>query len=175
MADNEKLDNQRLKNFKNKGRDLEVKVVLDDRRRVPPLLASALALCFAASFDSWLPCDVVSNSFYRKLCAESLGRGACIQRLLKTTGGLGSEFAGYNPAALVMKHVRGASPSSPRPCGKHASPVLAHSRPGLVNPDPSFLNSKCGLVLNHPPIDFINLLSNENDSAASVILVLQCC
>lgn len=24
MADNEKLDNQRLKNFKNKGRDLEV-------------------------------------------------------------------------------------------------------------------------------------------------------
>ena len=25
MADNEKLDNQRLKNFKNKGRDLEVK------------------------------------------------------------------------------------------------------------------------------------------------------
>lgn len=28
MADNEKLDNQRLKNFKNKGRDLEVKVVL---------------------------------------------------------------------------------------------------------------------------------------------------
>lgn len=27
MADNEKLDNQRLKNFKNKGRDLEVKVV----------------------------------------------------------------------------------------------------------------------------------------------------
>lgn len=26
MADNEKLDNQRLKNFKNKGRDLEVKV-----------------------------------------------------------------------------------------------------------------------------------------------------
>lgn len=31
MADNEKLDNQRLKNFKNKGRDLEVKVVLDWR------------------------------------------------------------------------------------------------------------------------------------------------
>lgn len=28
MADNEKLDNQRLKNFKNKGRDLEVKLVL---------------------------------------------------------------------------------------------------------------------------------------------------
>lgn len=27
MADNEKLDNQRLKNFKNKGRDLEVKVM----------------------------------------------------------------------------------------------------------------------------------------------------
>lgn len=27
MADNEKLDNQRLKNFKNKGRDLEVKVI----------------------------------------------------------------------------------------------------------------------------------------------------
>lgn len=26
MADNEKLDNQRLKNFKNKGRDLEVKL-----------------------------------------------------------------------------------------------------------------------------------------------------
>lgn len=25
MADNEKLDNQRLKNFKNKGRDLEVR------------------------------------------------------------------------------------------------------------------------------------------------------
>ena len=29
MADNEKLDNQRLKNFKNKGRDLEVKYRLD--------------------------------------------------------------------------------------------------------------------------------------------------
>ena len=26
MADNEKLDNQRLKNFKNKGRDLEVRL-----------------------------------------------------------------------------------------------------------------------------------------------------
>lgn len=37
MADNEKLDNQRLKNFKNKGRDLEVKVEqigVEDRRSV---------------------------------------------------------------------------------------------------------------------------------------------
>lgn len=30
MADNEKLDNQRLKNFKNKGRDLEVKLGVAD-------------------------------------------------------------------------------------------------------------------------------------------------
>lgn len=30
MADNEKLDNQRLKNFKNKGRDLEVKLTQID-------------------------------------------------------------------------------------------------------------------------------------------------
>lgn len=34
MADNEKLDNQRLKNFKNKGRDLEVK-----RKRGSPFFA----------------------------------------------------------------------------------------------------------------------------------------
>lgn len=35
MADSEKLDNQRLKNFKNKGRDLEVKVprIASARRR----------------------------------------------------------------------------------------------------------------------------------------------
>lgn len=51
MADSEKLDNQRLKNFKNKGRDLEVKV--------PPIGAAAAP--FTASFTLWLPCDVVSN------------------------------------------------------------------------------------------------------------------
>lgn len=43
MADNEKLDNQRLKNFKNKGRDLEVKVT---QIRVEDLLfSSAPPLC----------------------------------------------------------------------------------------------------------------------------------
>lgn len=49
MADNEKLDNQRLKNFKNKGRDLEVKVVFNLAVN-NLLLAEALALCSAASF-----------------------------------------------------------------------------------------------------------------------------
>lgn len=43
MADNEKLDNQRLKNFKNKGRDLEVK-----RRRA----ASCAAVLFGVLCDS---------------------------------------------------------------------------------------------------------------------------
>lgn len=40
MADSEKLDNQRLKNFKNKGRDLEVKVPrigVEDRLSSAPL------------------------------------------------------------------------------------------------------------------------------------------
>lgn len=44
MADNEKLDNQRLKNFKNKGRDLEVGTPFL-RRRVrssPPLAPKRL-------------------------------------------------------------------------------------------------------------------------------------
>lgn len=58
MADSEKLDNQRLKNFKNKGRDLEVKVprIACLRRRFTASFAP-----FAASFAPWLPCDVVSN------------------------------------------------------------------------------------------------------------------
>lgn len=43
MADNEKLDNQRLKNFKNKGRDLEVKV--PQIRVEEPLFSSAPPLC----------------------------------------------------------------------------------------------------------------------------------
>lgn len=43
MADNEKLDNQRLKNFKNKGRDLEVKVMQIGVEDL--LLSSALPLC----------------------------------------------------------------------------------------------------------------------------------
>lgn len=43
MADNEKLDNQRLKNFKNKGRDLEVKVA-----RIGT--AAAFAASFAPGF-----------------------------------------------------------------------------------------------------------------------------
>lgn len=42
MADNEKLDNQRLKNFKNKGRDLEVKVT---QIGVDGLFSSAPPLC----------------------------------------------------------------------------------------------------------------------------------
>lgn len=71
MADNEKLDNQRLKNFKNKGRDLEVKVV---QIGVEDLIGSAAAR-FAASFASWLPCDVVSNFHHRELCSESLDQG----------------------------------------------------------------------------------------------------
>ncbi|KAF0030373.1 hypothetical protein F2P81_017104 [Scophthalmus maximus] len=58
MADSEKLDNQRLKNFKNKGRDLEVQVVHIWRRRRRPLFLAAAAAPFAASFASWLPCDV---------------------------------------------------------------------------------------------------------------------
>lgn len=42
MADNDKLDNQRLKNFKNKGRDLEVVTVRLPRRalRPPPYTGS---------------------------------------------------------------------------------------------------------------------------------------
>ena len=36
MADNEKLDNQRLKNFKNKGRDLEVKCASSGRGGAAP-------------------------------------------------------------------------------------------------------------------------------------------
>lgn len=45
MADNEKLDNQRLKNFKNKGRDVEVKVVriAIESLSSAPLLCSRLA------------------------------------------------------------------------------------------------------------------------------------
>lgn len=55
MADNEKLDNQRLKNFKNKGRDLEVKV---ETRSVSRLRGQP----FASSF----PCDVVSNFHHHR-------------------------------------------------------------------------------------------------------------
>jgi len=43
MADNEKLDNQRLKNFKNKGRDLEVKCLVGSCRGAAPFLEAAAA------------------------------------------------------------------------------------------------------------------------------------
>lgn len=49
MADNEKLDNQRLKNFKNKGRDLEVKVMqigVEDLLFSSPLCSPASPLGF---------------------------------------------------------------------------------------------------------------------------------
>lgn len=49
MADNEKLDNQRLKNFKNKGRDLEVKQFTGWRR------AARIFLPHHSSRRPWLP------------------------------------------------------------------------------------------------------------------------
>lgn len=68
MADNEKLDNQRLKNFKNKGRDLEVKVGLIG---VEELLFSTASLLFASSFAAPFPCDVVSNFHRGELCTPA--------------------------------------------------------------------------------------------------------
>lgn len=108
------------------------------------LLGWALALCFAASFASWLPCDVVSNFFYQVLCDESLGRGlhvALIEDYCHSFGSLQSEFIVYNHAA-VLRWLRNMSEKLvrvrlllvvPRPYGKHVSPIQAHSQPGLFN------------------------------------------
>lgn len=62
MADNEKLDNQRLKNFKNKGRDLEV-MCFHSRWEVS-FLSFALFCCFG------FRCDVVCNFQDLELCSQ---------------------------------------------------------------------------------------------------------
>lgn len=119
MADNEKLDNQRLKNFKNKGRDLEVKVVpigvedLSFPQRPPLCLPPAS-----------LPCDVVSNFYRWELCTQSPGQGLYIKLILNIWPGPDDSLSGLtgfvNPwAALAIKRVRNASLSS------SASPLLA--------------------------------------------------
>lgn len=80
MADSEKLDNQRLKNFKNKGRDLEVKVLpigVD-------LRFGAAAAPFTASFAPWLPCDVVSN-FHGNFALKA-SAGAFVDRQFDIVG-----------------------------------------------------------------------------------------
>lgn len=61
MADNEKLDNQRLKNFKNKGRDLEVKYTdsVDGSLFICAILLLGAALC-----------DVVCNFQDLELCTQ---------------------------------------------------------------------------------------------------------
>lgn len=50
MADNEKLDNQRLKNFKNKGRDLEVTAAAPRGRGRPAMAAGGRRGRRVASF-----------------------------------------------------------------------------------------------------------------------------
>lgn len=121
MADNEKLDNQRLKNFKNKGRDLEVKVVPIG---VEDLSFTASAALFASSFAAPLPCDVVSNFYRWELCTQSPGQGLYIKLILNIWPGPDDSLSGLtgfvNPwAALAIKRVRNASQSS------SASPLLA--------------------------------------------------
>lgn len=91
MADNEKLDNQRLKNFKNKGRDLEVKVVLNRRWRVFSLprhwrSVSPLALPPGFLVTSFLISTI--GNFVTKASAKAFA-----YRLLKVTGIL---WAVYN-------------------------------------------------------------------------------
>lgn len=76
MADNEKLDNQRLKNFKNKGRDLEVKVA---KICVLAFVCTAAALSLAPR----LRCDVVSNLHHGQLCCQKLARAFRNQCLLE--------------------------------------------------------------------------------------------
>lgn len=117
MADNEKLDNQRLKNFKNKGRDLEVKVT---QIRVEDLLFLGTVALFAASFAPWLPCDVVSNFHRRELCTLSFGQG--LLRSEYKISALGCVICPlvhlallHHETVLVMKHVREASQSSSPP------------------------------------------------------------
>lgn len=74
MADSEKLDNQRLKNFKNKGRDLEVKVVRicgeDVLFSSPPP-----ALCSRPASPPGFPVTSFLISTIGELCAQSLGQG----------------------------------------------------------------------------------------------------
>uniref|UniRef100_A0A8P4KEA4 Importin subunit alpha n=1 Tax=Dicentrarchus labrax TaxID=13489 RepID=A0A8P4KEA4_DICLA len=73
MADNEKLDNQRLKNFKNKGRDLEVKVVRLGNKRDEHLLKRRNVphedICEDSDVDGdFRSYECVSNGLLSPLC-----------------------------------------------------------------------------------------------------------
>lgn len=115
MADNEKLDNQRLKNFKNKGRDLEVKVM---QIGVEDLLFSA-ALLFCsplASPPGFLVTSFLISTIGNFVLKASAGaftdRQYNIAGLVWVVGPLVSLVSLHHETALVIKHVRKASQSS---------------------------------------------------------------
>lgn len=118
MADNEKLDNQRLKNFKNKGRDLEVKVT---QIRVEDLLFfSAQPLCSRlASPPGFLVTSFLISTVGNFVLQASARASSDHQYKISALG-----WAIYplvqlvllrHETVLVMKHKRKASQSSSPP------------------------------------------------------------